>query len=116
MLPKISAYVKMYDGLTKRIPFLIEDDDLLEKYNTILDKVGSDIKKNDREPVYNEEYLKTKIKSHGDEVTDFPKVECNHTSLVVISLYFALKKEGNYYPQTFLKELKEIKSGMSMII
>ena len=45
MLPKISAYVKMYDGLTKRIPFLIEDDDLLEKYNTILDKVGSDIKK-----------------------------------------------------------------------
>ena len=45
MLPKLSAYVKMYDGLTKRIPFLIEDDDLLEKYNTILDKVGSDIKK-----------------------------------------------------------------------
>ena len=111
MLPKISAYVKMYDGLIKRIPFLIEDDDLLEKYNTILDKVGSDIKKNDREPVYNEEYLKTKIKSHGDEVTDFPKVESNHTSLAVISLCFALNKEANYYPQTFLKERKDIEKN-----
>ena len=26
--------------------FLIEDDDVLEKYNTILDKVNADIKKN----------------------------------------------------------------------
>ena len=25
----------------------------------------------DSEPVYNKEFLKTKIKSHGDEVTDF---------------------------------------------
>ena len=42
--------------------FLIEDDDLLEKYNTIWDKVSVDIKKEfDDEPVYNKEYLKTKI-------------------------------------------------------
>ena len=34
MLPKTSAYVKSYDGLTKWMYFLIEDDDLLEKYNT----------------------------------------------------------------------------------
>ena len=51
---------------------LIEDDDLLEKYNAIWDKVSADIKKEfDRVPVYNKNYLKTKIKSHGDEVTDF---------------------------------------------
>ena len=49
---------------------MIEDDDLLEKYNTIWDKVSADLKKEfDSEPVYNKEYLKTKIKSHGDEVT-----------------------------------------------
>ena len=52
--------------------FLIEDDDLLKKYNTILDKVSADIKRElDSEPVYNKNYLKTTIKSHGDEVTDF---------------------------------------------
>ena len=28
MLPKTSAYVKRYDGLTKEMCFLIEDDDV----------------------------------------------------------------------------------------
>ena len=45
MLPKTKAYAKSYDGQTKWMYFLIEDDDLLEKYNTIWDKVNSDIKK-----------------------------------------------------------------------
>ena len=72
MLPKTSAYVKSYDGQTKWMYFLIEDDDLLEKYNTIWDKVNADMKKEfNSEPVYNKEFLKTKIKSHGDEVKDF---------------------------------------------
>ena len=39
MLPKTSAYVKSYDAQTKRMYFLIEDNELLEKYNTIWDKV-----------------------------------------------------------------------------
>ena len=45
MLPLTSAWVKSYDGQTKWIYFLIEDDDLLEKYNTISNKVSADIKK-----------------------------------------------------------------------
>ena len=45
MLPKTSAYAKSYDGQTKWMYNLIEDDDLLEKYNTIWDKVCADIKK-----------------------------------------------------------------------
>ena len=39
MLPKISAYVKSHDGQTKWMYFLIEDDELLEIYNIIWDKV-----------------------------------------------------------------------------
>ena len=45
MLPRLSAYVKRYDGQTKWMYFLSEDDDLLEKYNAIWDKVSADIKK-----------------------------------------------------------------------
>ena len=45
MLRKTSTSVKSYDGQTKWMYFLIEDDDLLEKYNTIWDKVSADIKK-----------------------------------------------------------------------
>ena len=70
MLPKTSTYVKSCDGQTKWMYFLIENDELLEKYNTIWDKFSADIKKIDRELVYNEKFLITKIKSHRDEVTD----------------------------------------------
>ena len=81
MLPKTTAYVKNYDGQTKWMYFLIEDNDLFEKYNTIQDKVSADIKKEfDSQPVYKKEFLKTKMKFHGHEVTDFygkkiPKIQ-----------------------------------------
>ena len=45
MLPKTSAYLKLYDGLAKWMYFLIEDNDLLEKYNAIWDKFIIDNKK-----------------------------------------------------------------------
>ena len=44
MLLEISASVKGYNGNTKWMYFLIKDDGLLEKYNTIWDKVSTDIK------------------------------------------------------------------------
>ena len=93
---------------------MIEDDHLLEKFNTIWDKFSADINRElDNKPVYNIEYLKTKTKSHGDEVTDFydkgiPKVDSNHTCLAVIGLNFVLKKDESYYLQVFLKECKYI--------
>ena len=45
-IPKTSANVKSFDGQTNWMYVLIEDDDLLKKYNTIWDKVRADIKKN----------------------------------------------------------------------
>ena len=57
--------------------------------------------------------MKTEIKSHGHEVTDFydkqiPKADSSHTCLAVISLDSALQKYENYYPQVFLEECKYI--------
>ena len=57
--------------------------------------------------------FETKIKSHGDEVTDFndkkiPKLDSSHTYLASISLDSAPKKDSNYYPQVFLLECKYI--------
>ena len=72
MLFKTSPYVKRFGGQTEQINLLIEDDELIEKYNTIWDKVSADIKEEfDSEPDYNNNFLKHKIKSHGDKVTDF---------------------------------------------
>ena len=44
MLRKTSAYVKSYDRQTKWMYFLIEEDDSLEQYDTIYDKVSAAIK------------------------------------------------------------------------
>ena len=54
-------------------------------------------------------FLNIKTKSHGIKVKNFydrniPKAEYNHTCLAVIRLDSAFKKDGNYYPQVFLKE------------
>ena len=71
--------------------FLVEDINILEKYNTVWEKVSADIKKEfDSELVYIKLFLKTKIKSHGNEVIDFCdkkilKVDSNPTCLAVIS-------------------------------
>ena len=121
MPPKTSACVKRYDGQTKWMYFLIENQDLIEKYNTIWDKASADIEKEfDDKPLYNNKILKTNIKSH-DEVTDFydkeiPKVDSNHNCLAIMSLDSALNKDGNYYPQVFLKECKFIKNRLLDIL
>ena len=63
IFPKISPYRWDYNE-TKDTSFLIKDDKLLEKYNEIWEKVKNSIRKEfDSKPVYNEKYLKAKIKS-----------------------------------------------------
>ena len=105
MLSKTSAYLKNYDGKTKWMYFVIENDDLLEKYNTIWDKACANIKKILIAKLsIMKFFLKTKIKSHGDEVTGFQLFTFTftyHTCLAVISLDSAINKDGNYFPQVF---------------
>ena len=59
-------------------------------------------------------FWKLKKKSHGDEVRDFydkeiPKVDSNHTSLAVISLGSAPKKDENCYPRVFQKRVNTLR-------
>ena len=61
MLLKTSANVKIYDGQTKWMYFLIEDDDFLKKYNDIWNKVSNNIKKElDCEFIHNKSFWKPK--------------------------------------------------------
>ena len=64
---------------------MIEDDDLLEEYNTIWYKVSADIKKEyDSEPVCNKEYLKTKLKSYDDEIQVFTIKNILRETLIIL--------------------------------
>ena len=68
----MSAYRRDFDE-TKYISFLIKNDELLEKHNAIWEYIKYSIKREfDSEPVYNEQYLKAKIKSYNGNIsTDF---------------------------------------------
>ena len=68
MPSKVSPYVKSYDEQTKWMYFGIKGDELLDKYNTIWDKVSADKKKKRIwwQVCYDYKFLKTKMKSYGD--------------------------------------------------
>ena len=58
MLWETSAYVKSYDGQTKWIYFYSEDDELLEKYNSIWNKVSNSIMEElDCQSIYSKRFL-----------------------------------------------------------
>ena len=68
ILSKKNAYRRDFDK-TKCMSFLIKDEKLLEKYNEIWKKVSKIIKKEfDNNPVYNEKYIKTKIKYYNGKI------------------------------------------------
>ena len=64
------------------------------------------------EPVYNEKYLKTKIKSYKRNIkinlnnNKIPKEGSQCICLSVILIYFVFRTGKNYYPQMFLEECK----------
>ena len=88
-------------------------------YNVIWNKVGNRTinvtidsqSVIDSKPIYNIKILKTKIKSHGYDTTDFhdkkiPEVGFHYTYLAAISIDFVPKKDESDYLQVFLKERK----------
>ena len=105
----MSACRRNFDDI-KCMTFLIKDDESLEKHNKIWDKVSNTTKKEfESSRVYNEKYLKTKIKfydgkintnSHGDKV---PKGRFQRVSLSVISIDSIFGTGKNYHPQVFLE-------------
>ena len=65
-------FAKKYDRQAQWMYILIEDDKLIETYNTNCDKVIADRRNEfDNKSVYNKKYLKTKVKPRVEEVTDF---------------------------------------------
>ena len=90
--------------------FLIKDVELFEKYYEICEKVSNKVKKGfDSEPVYNETYLKTKIKSYEGKISanfyndKIPKEgsQCIFPSVILIDSVYRTGK--HYYPQVFLE-------------
>ena len=112
IIPKMSGYVKtdkVEDKNDKLMSFPIDDENLLEKYKAVWTKTKDleNIKLNAL-PVYDDRYIKTKIKTYGDKVyngfrdlnVSEDDTECE--SFTVISIYSLLVYENKYYLQVYL--------------
>ena len=89
--------------------FVINDNDALDKHNEIWDKIKN--AKFHSMPVYDEKYLKAKIREFncvikttflGDEI---PKENVHHTCTSCITIDFVMKMENNFL-QVYLDECK----------
>ena len=97
---------------TSYMSFLIKDNEFLEKYNEIWEKVTNSLKKEfDSEPLYHQKYLKAKINSCNGKInTNFhiniPKEDSQYICLSVILIDSVFRTGKNFYPQMLLEECK----------
>ena len=105
-LPEMSGYIKCFDNGGKNMSFLIEDDSVLVKYNEIWNKI-KDIKFHSM-PVYDEKYIKMKVKEFNGVVnTNFwsdkvPKEGVHHICMACISINSVMKMKKKRIIHNFI--------------
>ena len=75
ILPQMTGYIKYFENGGKNMSFVIKDDDVLDKYNEIWDKIKETLSiKFHSMPVYDEQYIKAKVREFNGVIkTNFLK-------------------------------------------
>ena len=89
---QMTRYIKYFENGGKDMSFVIKDDDVLNKYNEIWDKIKEKLNiKFHSVPVYDEKYIKVKVREFngvikrnylGDEI---PKESMHYTCIACIT-------------------------------
>ena len=67
ILPQMSGYIKYFENVGKNMSFMIKNDDVLNKYNEIRDKIKEKFNiKFHSTPVYNEKHIKAKVREFDE--------------------------------------------------
>ena len=113
ILPQMTEYMKYFENGRKNMSFVIKDDDVLDKYNEIWDKIKGTLSiKFHSTPVYDEKYIKAKVKKFsgviktnflGDEV---PKENEHYTCIACITTDSVMRMEKKKYLQFYLDKCK----------
>ena len=114
ILPQMTGYIKYIEKGGKNMSFVIKDDDVLDKYSEIWDKIKETLSiKFHSMPVFDEKYIKAKVKEIsgviktnflGDEV---PKENEHYTCIACITIDFVMNgMEKKNYLQVYLEECK----------
>ena len=65
----MTGYIKYFENGVKNMSLVIKDDDVLDKYNEIWDKIKETLSiKFHSMPVYDEKYIKTKVREFSSVI------------------------------------------------
>ena len=113
ILLQMTGYIKYFESGGKNTPFLIKDDDLLDKYNEIWYKINETLNiKFHSMPVYDEQYIKAKVREFNGAIkTNFlscevPKKSKHYTGVACVHIDYVMRMEKKNYPQVYLEECK----------
>ena len=114
--PKITGYLNIFKDGTRKMSFFTDNNEFLERCTKIWEKINDLVnKKFDSEPVCNNKYINTKIRSYNNDImTNFHDVDKKDNKLPdknkpykcmsLISLDSIIKINEKYYPKTLLQE------------
>ena len=104
ILPQITGYIKYFENGGKNMSFIIKDDDVLDKYIEIWDKIKETLSiKFHSTPAFDEKNIKAKVRELngaiktnflGDEV---PKENKHYTCIACITIDSVMRMEKENY-------------------
>ena len=105
--------MKYFKNGGKHMSFLIKDDDVLDKYDEIWNKIKKTLNiKFHSMPVYDEKYIKAKVREFiGVIKTNFlsdeiPKDGVHYTCIACTTIDYVMKMKKKNYRQVYLEECK----------
>ena len=113
ILPQMSGYIKYFENGSKNMSFLIEDNEVWDKYDKIWDAVKDKLGiKFHSEPVYEYRYLKAKVREFDGVIktnflgNDTPKENMHYTCIACITIDSVMRIDKKNHPQVYLEECK----------
>ena len=113
ILLEMSGYIKYFENGGKNMSFMVKDDDVLDKYNKIWDKIKNKLNiKFHSIPVYDETYIKAKVREFKSVIKTHvlagkvSKEKMDYTYIACITIDSDMKMEKRNYPQVYLEEYK----------
>ena len=113
ILPQMNGCIKYFENVGKNMSFLIEDDEVWDKYDKIWDviKINYGIKFHS-EPAYEYKYVKAKVREfNGVMKTNFlsngmPKENIHYICIACITIGSVRNIDKKNNPQVYLEECK----------
>ena len=96
----MSGYIKYFENGGKDMPFVIKDDDVLDKYNKIWKKIKKTLSINFHSmTVYDGKYIKAKVREFNGKIktnilgNEVPKENTHYTYIACIIIDSAMKMD-----------------------